>query len=263
MPLVNREGRFKARIEDCSVSETGDCNLFTFTARFILVEEYHEAESEWYDISANGEGVVGYFYLEKKGQFEPGSNSKRRPNELNTFAIAALKDALGWDGCDIFALQNADYSSTVVQLVIVIDTYNNRSRPKVKYINAENSEPASGVQRANDATLQMISNRIGSKLRANAGGTPRPAPTPTTPRPAAPPVAPPKAATTPPPRAATMDEAWGLFVAAWPANLPDDDRERQWFRILAELFPGKAVESLAAADWQRFADEGLARIVPF
>lgn len=251
--LLNREGHFKARILEAGVSETGSNQLVTFVARFAIDQEYYPNDAQWYDVSNEGAEITGYFYLEKKD------------GSLNTRAIESLCEALGWDGRDVFWLQDTDLGDRLVQLTIAMETYENKTRPKVRWINHEDAEPTSGVKRADGTARTAIANRLSGKLRANAGGTPRPAPAPTSskPKPPAPktPAKPPAPDT--PPRATTMDEAWEIFVSECPDNMSDKERERQWFHILAQMFPGKEITQLTPADWQKFAEEGPAQIVPF
>ncbi|MEW6252370.1 MAG: hypothetical protein AB1716_17160, partial [Planctomycetota bacterium] len=68
------------------------------------------------------------------------------------------------------------------------------------------------------------------------------------------------------PHAATMQTAWNAFCAAY-ESLGDrgsaEDRQQQWFRILAELFPGKQPDELSPTEWAVMRDEGPTRIVPF
>lgn len=65
---------------------------------------------------------------------------------------------------------------------------------------------------------------------------------------------------------ATMEQAWQAFCEAY-APLGDrgsnEDRERQWFRVIAELFPGKQPDELTPAEWATMRQQGPTRIIPF
>lgn len=246
--LLNRDGRFKARLIERGVGETGPNKLVTFTARFLVEQEYRDGD--WCDVTAENAEITGYFYLEKKD------------GSINTIAIDQLKAGLGWDGRDPFWLEDADLADLLVQITVAMESYDGKTRAKVKWIDHADAEPTRGVQRAEGAARTAIANRLGPKLRANAGGSPRPAPVPTAPKPS--PTAP-RAPKAPAPRAnvATADEAWAVFNAAFPNENSPGERERQWFKMLAEMFPDRDLAELTADEWNRVAEEAPNRIVPF
>jgi len=244
--LPNREGRFKATIVEHGVAETGPNNLATFVCQFHLVQEL--ANGEWYSVEEDFD-ITGYFYLEK------------RDGALNAMTVDALKSAFGWDGRDPFWLQDADFNGLFVQVKLAFETYDGQTRIKVKYVDAENAAPAE-FPKANDNTRRSISTRLGSKLRANAGGTPAPAPKPgPASRPAPPKPQAPDA--TPASSGVTMQQAWEAFVKACPAGAPQEQVEGEWFRILGELHPGKQPEQLSPAEWTKFIDDAPGLILPF
>jgi hypothetical protein len=143
------------------------------------------------------------------------------------------------------------------------------------------------VSKADDATRRTISNRLGTKLRAMSGPAQAPAkpakpagppklppakpkaqPTPAAPAPKpepAPPAEPAAPVERPrDPEAATMDEVWGEFCKHCPPPKWDQAAvEAEWFRILAELFPGKQPDELTPAEWAAMRDQGPAQIIPF
>ena len=245
--LPNREGRFKAAILEHGVNETGPNNLATFVCRFRLNQEL--VNGEWAPVDEDFD-IVGYFYLEKKD------------GSLNSITIDMLKAAFGWDGRDPFWLQDADLGEHVVQVKLTFEEYEGRTRIKVQYVDAENASPAS-VPQADDTARRSIGSRLGAKFRANAGGTPAPAPKP--PAGSKPTPTKPKAATAPLPGAppvATMQQAWETFVKACPSNWQQTDIESEWFRILGELFPGKQPDELKPTDWGIFIAEAPGKIVP-
>ncbi len=243
--LPNREGRFKATIREHGVAETGQNKLATFVCHFQLTEEL--ANGEWLPVEEDFD-ITGYFYLEK------------RDGTLNTVTIDALKSAFGWDGRDPFWLQDADFDGHVVQVKLAFEEYNNRTRIKVQYVDAEDATP-SGVPQADDAARRAIGTRLGAKFRANAGGTPAPAPKP----PAGSRPAPPKPAqpARPPEPTATLEQAWTAFAAGFPADTPQEHVEKEWFRVLGELYPGKTPEQLSPEEWGVVLRDGPTRIVPF
>jgi len=256
--IPNREGLFNAYPIDVGVDETGPNKLATCIISFRLYEEL-QPSGEWTDCSDEKFDVTGYFYLEK------------RDGSLNTITLDSLKSALGWDGRDPFWLQETDLSAHPVQVKLAFEEYNGKTRLKVQYLNPYGSTGGGAVTKAEGAAKTAIHNRLGSKLRALAG----PAQSAKT-RPAAPPKLPPakpKAPAAPAPAAAaepepsaesSMAQAWGEFVKHCdPAKWDQKAVEAEWFRILAELFPGKQPDELSPAEWAVMRDEGPAEIIPF
>ena len=259
--LANREGTFNAYPIDVGVDETGPNNLATVVIVFSLCEE--RVGAEWVDCAAEGMEITGWFYLEK------------RDGSINEKTIESLKAALGWDGRDPFWLQDqaAELAQQPVQVKLAFEEYNGTTNLRVQYLNPHGYE-GGGVSKADDATRRTIQRRIGSKLRAIAGGTPAPAPKPAgKPAPAKPATAPaaarpapPKAptATAEPPQPATMEKAWEAFCAHCPPEKWDQEAiEKEWFRVLADLFPGKQPDDLTPAEWGVMKAEGPGNIIPF
>jgi len=232
--LPNREGRFKANILEQGLAETGPNHLASFICRFNLLQEL--VNGQWVEVEEDL-AIDGYFYLEKKD------------GSINTISIEQLKSALGWDGRDPLWLADTDLSSLVVQVKLEFESYQGKQRIKVKYIDAEDAS-AGGVPRADENTRRSLSDRLGSKLRALAGGSPAPAP-----KPAGKPAAPRKSA--------TMQQAWDAFKAACGEGANPQQLEGEWFRILRKLYPNRQVQSLSGAEWAAFIERMAAEILPF
>ena len=66
---------------------------------------------------------------------------------------------------------------------------------------------------------------------------------------------------------ATMQQAWDVFVKNSPtaADGSQDQAsvEHEWFRILAELFPGRQPDQLTDADWGVMLAKGPGMMLPF
>ncbi len=248
--LPDREGRFKATIAEHGVSETGPNCLATFICKFALGEELVSGEWMSLDPDQSDFDITGYFYLEKKD------------GSINTITVDQLKAAFGWDGRDPMWLQDADFGGLTVQVKLEYELFDGKQRLKVRYVDAENASPA-GVPKADDSTRRTLSTRLGSKLRALAGGTPAPAP-----KPSGKPTAPlPKPATKPPTKpatapGATMQQAWEVFSKECPPGWGNADVEKEWFRILGELFPGKQPDAFIPAEWATVLAEAPAKIIP-
>lgn len=236
-----KEGRYRSEITEHGVSETGQNKLTTFSCRFRLLDEY--VGGEWRPVDTIQE-ITGYFYLEK------------RDGSLNTVTIDMLKDALGWDGRDPFWLQDAQLAGTIVQTKIGVEEYNGQRRMKVQYIDSADADPG-GVRRADESTRRAIETRLGAKFRANAGGTPAPAPKPSRPAPQAS-----KPSTRmPAAQGLTMQQAWERCV-----NICSNDSaaaELRWTAALNSMFPGRPQESISHREWQQLVDRIASEAVPF
>lgn len=264
--LANREGTFHAYPIDVGAGEIGPNHLAAVTIVFRLSEE--RSGAEWTDCSAEGMQITGWFFLEKKD------------GSLNDKTIESLKAALGWDGRDPFWLQDnaAELAQHPVQVKLAFEEFNGATNLKVQYLNPYGAT-GGGASKADDNTRKTIQRRIGSKLRALAGGTPANPPKPAgkpassaskapsaapksaAPKPAAPPAAAPAPAA---PVTATMELAWAEFVKHCPPDKWDQEAtEQEWFRVLADLFPGKQPDELSPADWGVVLVEGPSHIIPF
>lgn len=264
--LPNREGRFKAQVLEHGVDETGPNRLATFVCKFGLTEEL--TSGEWLPLPPeDGDlDITGYFYLEKKD------------GSINTITVDSLKAAFAWDGRDPLWLQDADFSGLVVQLKLEFEVYDNKQRLKVRWVDAEDAE-GRGVPKADDNARRTLGTRLGSKLRALAGGSPAPAPKPNgAPTPPGKPAAPPTKTITKlapasasafapttsaaPVKIATMQQAWEAFAKECPKGWQASDVEQEWFRILGELVPGKQPEAITPAEWAMVIEEAPAKIIP-
>jgi hypothetical protein len=260
--IPNREGLFNAHPVDVGVDETGPNELATCIMSFRLYEEL-QPSGEWADCSPDNFEITGYFYLEK------------RDGSLNSLTIDSLKAALGWDGRDPFWLQETDLSGHAVQVKLAFEEYNGKTRLKVQYLNPYGSTGGGAVSKAEGAAKTAIRNRLGSKLRALAGPA-----QPAAAKPAVPPKLPPARPKTPaapaptpapaapaeaqPSAECSMEAAWEEFVKHFdPAEWDQEAVEKEWFRILAGLFPGKQPDELSPAEWAVMRDEGPAKIIPF
>jgi hypothetical protein len=153
---------------------------------------------------------------------------------------------------------------------LAMEEYNGQQSLKVAFLNPYGSK-AGGVPKADDDLRRSVSNRLGAKFRAYAGGTPANPPKPSG-KPAAPAARPSPAKVAAPaapaagkaPATATMEEAWTGFTKHCPPPKWDQETtEKEWFRILAELFPGRQPDQFTGADWAVMAAQAQSRIIPF
>ena len=60
-----------------------------------------------------------------------------------------------------------------------------------------------------------------------------------------------------------MQQAWEKFTKACPQGWQQKDIEQEWFRVLADLFPGKQPEAITPAEWGIALEQAPSKIVPF
>lgn len=202
--MLNREGRFRAQVVESGLSENKN-GLASATIRFRITDEWDG--DQWVDVSRENAEINTYMTLEKKD------------GSLNEVSIDMLKTGLGWDGVDLGYLNNGS-AMPPCQIVAGYEEYNGQTRLKVKWINDYESTGAS-VRKADDQTLRSIATRLGSRLRANSGGTP--VATPPKPKPAARP--------TPAKPKVTLDDVWEKFVAI---HDDGDNATKEWGPFVAE-----------------------------
>ena len=271
--MPNREGLFHAYPAAIGLGETRENKLLQVVIQYRLIEEL--LDGAWADCSGENLEITGYHILEK------------RDHTLNENTIESLKTALGWDGRDPFWLQDniAALAALPVQVKLAMGEYNGQQSLKVAYLNPYGAK-GGGVRQADDDLRRSVTNRLGAKFRALAGGTPANPPKPTG-KPTAPAAAPAPAKSTapkpaaPPPQApapptsapvatpantpmATMEQAWAEFSNHCPPDQwTQDATEKEWFRVLSILFPGKRPDQLTSADWGIMLSQGPSKIIPF
>jgi hypothetical protein len=244
MAAVNRPGRFRAKVLDKGVPETGPNSLLTFVPRFLLTQEC--VEGEWRDIAAEGMEITAYVYLEK------------RDHTINEKQIENLRQAFGWDGRDAYWLE--DNPLPDCQVTIDWDEYQGTRRLRVQWINTHDSE-AAGVKHSADDERKRVRTRLGAKLRALAGGSPAatpaaaaPTPTPGRRAPAPPASAKPTPAPAPVPAAdppLNADTAWEQFAdKCQAAGLDAGATQDMWFRAIRRATGGDDAAAVTPEQWK-------------
>jgi hypothetical protein len=206
--------------------------------------------------------ITGYFYLEQKD------------GNINTRSIENLKTVFGWDGKDPGWLQDheEELSQKPVQIVCDNEEYNGELRIKVKWLNPHGSTGSgAGPAKADDATRKRITAKLGSKLRAAAGPSPKPAAA----APAAPAPAARQASARPGPRraavtsanTATVDEAYGAMTKACKdAGITEQEKvDAEIYRVADEVIGSKVDDIAALSPEQLHAlkTQGPSKVIPF
>ncbi len=218
MNLPSQAGRYIARPRKWAVAPTGPNKISTFVCEFDLLNV--QDGEEWPDIAPEALEITGYFYILKKD------------GQPNDFTIDSLEAALGWDGCDLDALNKTDWSQKEVQLTINEEEYQGKKKMKVGFINAR--DWAGGGIEQDPQYVQSLAQKYGAVLRARKGVTAKPTTTPQKRSPSAGP----------------REAAWEAFKAAHP-SLDTAKRAAAWKEDLAKMFPGKKSEELTAQDWTK------------
>jgi hypothetical protein len=216
MNIPKTMGRYRGSLAEWGVSESGDNKTLTFSCLLQLTQ--FQQGTEWVDVSQHGYEITGYFYLFKKN------------GSPNTMTIDSLKAALGWDGRSIAALNDGDWSTVGVQVLIGEEEYNGKTRTKVRYINPWDYVGGAGVEKADSQTIRSLDAMYGAKLRALSGPATAPA------------------SNNNGSADAAKREAWEAFKTE-NASLTGDARAAAWKKELADLFPGKSPDKFTAGEW--------------
>lgn len=224
---LNAAGLFRATVQSKTVVESK--NKLCGVACVFSCYEQKDVEG-WVEIEPME--ITGYFYIEKKD------------GSLNEINLDQLKNAFGWDGRDVFELQDMEFTEPV-QIQTEFETYDGVERLKVKWLYSGDSTP--GVQKLDDAARKSVQNRLGAKLRALAGASTvnPPKPTGAPKKPDAKPAS--KAPAKPGP---TQDTAWDALCESMKGE-SDEKINEAWFALLRQVGKEKPVDRYTAADWKR------------
>lgn len=234
--LPNRDGRFRAVIEDLGISDTGQPPKCTVAITFLLTQEYKDGA--WREVESEAMTITGYFYLETND------------GQLNDFTVKTFREALLWDARNIDHLTTA--KGAEVQVTLAFEEYKGQRKLKVKYLNNAVWE---GGSVAHDAdAMKRAQNRLGSKLRAAAGGTP--VATVKTPAPKPPSITPPPQSGFPwENRESNVDECW-LKLCSMYLDLPAEKQGAAWSRLIADVLPGVSdVAVVTPLQWGQVMNE--------
>ena len=159
MSALDREGRFQAYIVKHALKEIGQNGLTAFTAEYAVATE-QQPDGSWADVSGEQLTIAGVHFLEKLD------------GQLNLSTIDQIKRAIPqWDGVDLLALDDADLAQVCVQITVAMDTWQGKTRPKVQWLASFDDEGMAGLTEKDPVKAREIANRLGSRLRAEAGGT--------------------------------------------------------------------------------------------
>lgn len=222
---------------------------------------------------------------------------------VNQRALQTMRDVLGWNGDFTVLEQPGAWNTSPCQIEVENETYNNRTRLRVKWINPHDWD--GGGRRAEAGLASRLAAQHGAAVRAMFGGSPAASPPPARPvgpTPPAPPVSPtypprgdqpsapsvPAAVSAPrpvapsappslphpslpPPPAANAHANGATFESAWQAVCRAGHAQgtqpqvvtSTWQAKRAELFGDRANAMFLPADWERLQVETIAALPPF
>ena len=225
MSLPTQSGKYKGSPIAWAVKPTGNNNLPTFIVTWTLA--LIEINGEWQQITS-GDTIDAYYYLRNKN------------GEANKFTLEMLRDVFGWDTASYSSLAGNSWGDVEAQLVIEMETYEGRTRPKVKYTNPADWE--GGAHETDAGLVADMDAKYGSELRAmfsgNSGTPPKPTSTPAR---------------------DAMTAAWNKFTKTTDnAGKPKEEIGNRWKNAVAAYF-GATVDakSLVAEQWNRFAADNF------
>lgn len=221
MPMPDQPGRYRAEVIDAVAGEHKN-GLAQIVLRFRLIEEW--TGTEWGQPPA-GQEITAYQFLEKKN------------GSVNEYAMDSLMESFGWDGTDPFWFEDNLEELPQVQITLDYEKYQGQDRLRVKWINPFDYE-GPGVQRADTDDRRALMDRIGSQLRAYAGGgaieTPQRR----------------SAGGPPAPTISAGDQIWDEFTARCALmSISDADRNRFWSACLQKVCDHDNAELVKAEQW--------------
>jgi len=272
MPMLNREGRFRATPIEAEIGKSKNGAAFV-AVKFAVNDEYDRETSEWVDVDRRGEDVtVWHYWTNREGVIVEG-------------VLSGMKDAYCWDGVSLgyFGPDNIN-NVPPVQIETQFEEYQGRNRLKVKWVNRYDSEGGK-LKWSNDAARELA-NAYGAQLRAQAGASgaaraleataksireqaraeraaakpaeaPAPAPATTTPRPSMP----------APPSAPQLDGdgVWDWFLSETGKTLDDAARAESFTRAVAKVCDDtkKTEGAFTPDDWKAVQHELRDADIPF
>jgi len=152
--LLDKAGRFRGQTIDAGLSESR--NGYAQISLMHVVDQWWDGD-QWVAMSEPAQ-ITSYTFLEgEKG--------------INQSAIENLSRVFEWDGVDLEYF-NGNGALTDTQIETAMETWNDVTRAKVKWVNGYDDEGKGGVQHCDGSTLAKIKQRLGPQLRALAPAQP-------------------------------------------------------------------------------------------
>lgn len=158
MSRIDRAGTFRGHMvsQAVGISKNGHVQL---EVELVATEYYDQESQQWLDWSKYEECELhGYLYLISKDN-EPYKTAEQ------------LKKALGWSGTDFDELDDADYSGTLIQFRVQMDTYEGKTNPKIAQIDHADATPGSSISKLDKSGIKNLNIKFAKALKALGGGT--------------------------------------------------------------------------------------------
>lgn len=269
MSLIDRVATFRGKIVDHGVSLTKN-EFPQFVCSLVGTEIWDEDEQvwvDWTDVDLNE--ITAYVVLY-------GSKGE-------TLSFSQVKKICNWDGASFQTLNDGDYSEIGIQFRVVENTYDNKTRLKVEWIDEFDAEPGRSVRKLNPDEMKQLDAKYAKFLKQGAG---RKAPIkasggkagtvnagnakPTSPKG---PVrkadkkklAIPEAAanTDVPVGQCTKDEAWTEVVDMRDKKTTDEQLAKSWLGAIKEIGGGRPVEELTDEEMFQVKEKVLSETAVF
>lgn len=155
MALIDRAATFRGKVVDHGVSITSKGEWPQFVCSLIGTEIWDEEEKiwvDWTDVDLNE--ITAYVVLY-------GSKGE-------TLSFNQVKKIFNWDGASFKALNDGDYSEVGIQFRVVKDTYLDKTRLKVEWIDEYDAEPGRSVRKLNPDEMKQLDAKYAKFLKQGA-----------------------------------------------------------------------------------------------
>lgn len=165
MKLLNIPGTFRGDVMDVAVSRTDKGNVqvaikIAVKEAFMVHPAMPDAGKAWYDVSGDEFEITGYTHLMKKGDTGDAL-------VVNEGAVKSLRNAFRWWKYPDFANLQAPPGDASIQFDAEEETYNGKTKVKVKWIRHWGDTPAGGaLKKATETELSSLNSAMTSRLAA-------------------------------------------------------------------------------------------------
>ena len=150
--LVDRAATFRGKAVDYGVSASSG-GFPQFVLSLVATEIYDAEEQKWVDWSEyDVNEITAYCILfGSKGE---------------TLTFNQVKKVFNWDGADFQTLSEGDYSEVGIQFRVEEDTYEQKTRLKVVWIDEFDAEPGRSVKKLGADELKQLTAKYAQFLKA-------------------------------------------------------------------------------------------------
>lgn len=161
MSLIDRAATFRGKVIDHGVSVTTN-GFEQLECKLIAIEIYDDEEKVWVDWTDVEENeITAYIILRGKNGDTPSHTQ--------------VKKIFNWDGASLRELEAGDYSETGIQFRVEENTYQEKTRLKVTWIDEYDAVPGRSVRKLNPDELKKLdeayAQRLGKKAAPAKAGT--------------------------------------------------------------------------------------------